>query len=138
MGEFIFRDLVEKQGMAEKFFIASAGTSDEEEGNPVYLPARRELSAHGIACEGKRAKQLKRSDYKAYDYILGMESRNIAGILRIVGGDPENKVFRLLDFSSRPRDIADPWYTRDFVAAYEDIAEGASSFLAFLRRKGVI
>ena len=88
------------------------------------------------ACAGKRARQFTRGDYKEYDYILGMESRNVAQILRIAGGDPENKVFRLLDFSARPRDIADPWYTGDFSAAYADILDGAESFLGYLLREG--
>lgn len=135
MGEYIFRDLVEKEGLAEKFFICSAGTSAEEEGNPVYPPARRELARHGISCGEKRARRMERADYGRFDYILGMESRNVAGILRIAEGDPEKKVFRLLDFSARPRDIADPWYTGDFVSTYDDIAEGARSFLEFLRRE---
>ena len=136
MGEFIFRDIIAKRGLADKFFVASAGTSDEEAGHPVYPPARRELEKHAISCAGKRARQFTRGDYKEYDYILGMESRNVAQILRIAGGDPENKVFRLLDFSARPRDIADPWYTGDFSAAYADILDGAESFLGYLLREG--
>ena len=138
MGEFIFRGLVEKEGLAELFFIRSAGTSSEEEGNPVYPPARRELARHGIDCEGKCARQMERADYGRYDYILGMESRNVAGILRISGGDPDKKVFRLLDFSARPRDIADPWYSGDFIKTFEDISEGASCFLEYLRREGKV
>ena len=138
MCEFIFKDLVAKEGLSDMFEIASAGTSAEEEGNPVYPLARAELERHGISCAGKRARRLTASDYRHYDHILAMESRNVAGILRIVGGDPQNKIARLLDFSPRPRDIADPWYTRDFSSAYADIKEGALCFLEYLCKNGKI
>lgn len=138
MGEYVFRDLVEREGLSEQFYIRSAGTSSEEEGNPVYPPARRELALHGISCEGKRARQMQRVDYLRFDYILGMETRNVAGILRIAGGDPDKKVFRLLDFSPRPRDISDPWYTGDFASTFADVSEGAKAFLEHLRREGKI
>ena len=121
-----------------KFYIASAATSTEEIwngiGNPVYPPAKRELAKHGISCEGKRAVQITKADYGKYDYILGMEERNIRNILRIVGKDPEGKVKLLLDYSDNPRDIADPWYTGDFESTYRDVVEGCEGFLAYLEK----
>lgn len=136
LAEFIFRDLVNRSGLGQQFHIASAATSTEEIGNPVYPPAKRKLLEHGISCDGKHAIQLKRNDYQEYDYLLGMEERNIINMKRIFGGDPDGKVFRLLDFSSRPRNIADPWYTGDFDTAYEDIKEGCEAFLDFLKERG--
>ena len=135
MAEFLCKDMAEKSGISDRLVIASAGTSAEEEGNSVYPPARRELSKHGIDCAGKRAVQMRADDYLKYDYILAMEARNKDRILRICGGDPQKKVFRLLDFSQNPRDIADPWYTGDFSKTYSDIVEGLKGFFAFLRQK---
>ena len=134
MGEFMLKDLVAREGLADRFLIASAGTSAEEEGNAVYPPARAELARHGISCAGKRARKLTVRDYSENDYILAMEGRNIAAMLRIFGGDPQGKVFRLLDFSSRPRDIADPWYTGNFSLTFADIEEGIEAFLQYLRK----
>lgn len=138
MAEFILKDMVEKQGMADQFEIASAATSTEEiyngVGNPVYPPAREELKKHGISCEGKRAVQLSRADYEKYDYLLGMEQTNIRNMLRILGQDKDGKVKRLLDYSDRPRDIADPWYTGDFKKTYADILEGCQCFLEYLQQ----
>lgn len=132
MAEFVLRDMVEKQGLADRFEIASAATSREEIGNPVHHGTVRKLKHYGISTAGKRAVQIKKSDYENYDYILGMETFNIKGILRIVGEDTENKVFRLLDFSERPRDIADPWYTGNFDLTYEDVVEGCEGFLKYV------
>lgn len=137
MGEFIFKDLLKREGLSDCFFVASAGTSAEEEGNPVYPPARAELRKHGIECVGKRAVQYKSSDYAKYDYILAMESWHVQSILRR-SGDPDEKVHRLLDFTERPRDIADPWYTGDFSTAYREIEEGCECFLRELRQRGEI
>ena len=111
MAEFIMKSIISERGLSDRFYIASAATSTEEiwngVGNPVYPPAKRELAKHGISCEGKRAVQITKADYGKYDYILGMEERNIRNILRIVGKDPEHKVKLLLDYSDHPRDIAD-------------------------------
>lgn len=137
MGEFIFKDLVKKEGVADRFYIASAGTSSEEEGNPVYPPARAELARHGIDCSGKFAVQYTAADYKKYDYILAMETWHVQSILRRTP-DPEGKVKRLLDFTSRPADIADPWYTRNFAGAYSDIERGCIAFLRYLKDSGKI
>ena len=116
MSEFILRDMVAKRGIADQFEIASAATSREEIGNPVYP-------------SGKRARQMTKQDYEYYDYLLAAEQYNIQNMLRIVGGDPEHKIHRLLDYSKHPRDIDDPWYSGDFETAYRDIVEGCEAFL---------
>ncbi len=142
MAEFIMKSIISERGLSDRFYIASAATSTEEiwngVGNPVYPPAKRELAKHGISCEGKRAVQITKADYGKYDYILGMEGRNIRNILRIVGKDPEHKVKLLLDYSDHPRDIADPWYTGNFESTYRDVVEGCEGFLLYLEREGRI
>ena len=142
MAEFIMKSIIYERGLSDRFYIASAATSTEEiwngVGNPVYPPAKRELAKHGISCEGKRAVQITKADYGKYDYILGMEERNIRNILRIVGKDPEHKVKLLLDYSDHPRDIADPWYTGNFESTYRDVVEGCEGFLLYLEREGRI
>ena len=142
MAEFIMKSIVSERSLSDRFYIASAATSTEEiwngVGNPVYPPAKRELAKHGISCEGKRAVQITKADYGKYDYILGMEERNIRNILRIVGKDPEHKIKLLLDYSDHPRDIADPWYTGNFESTYRDVVEGCEGFLLYLEREGRI
>ena len=139
MAEFIFKDMVSKQGLSDRFYIASAATSTEEIwngiGNPVYPPAREELAKHGIDCKGKRAVQLTKADYDKYDYILGMDHWNLKNMLRILKSDPEDKVKLLLDYSDDPRDIADPWYTGGFDVTYSDVVEGCEAFLEYLKDK---
>lgn len=134
MAEFIMKDLVEKAGLEGEFQIASAATSMEEYGNPIYPPARRKLQEHGISSEGHRARRMERRDYQDYDYLIGMEHYNIRNMLRIVGGDPEGKISRLLDFTDAPGDIDDPWYTDDFDTAYREILRGCRGFLEYLRK----
>lgn len=129
MAEFLLKDMVEKSGMQRDFEIASSGTSSEEYGNPVHPGTKKLLAEKGISVAGKYATQLKREDYIKYDFFLAMEQRNVTSALRIFGGDSENKVVRLLDFTSNPRDIADPWYTGDFQRTYEDIMEGLQCFV---------
>lgn len=129
MAEFIFKDMVTKKNLQHDFHIASSATSAEEIGNPVYPPAKRKLKDHGISCDSKRAIQLKTSDYENYDYIIAMESFNLRGIMKIIGHDSHNKVYRLLDFTDNKRDIADPWYTGNFDITYDDICEGAQGLL---------
>ena len=133
MAEFIFKDMVNNRGVSDQFYVASAATSTEEIwngiGNPVYPPAKRELAKHGISCEGKRAVQLKKSDYNKYDYLIGMEERNRRNMLRILGSDPEHKVSLLLDYTDCPGNIADPWYTGNFDVTYDDIVQGCEAFL---------
>ncbi|MBC5581787.1 low molecular weight phosphotyrosine protein phosphatase [Anaerofilum sp. BX8] len=136
MAEFLFRDLLHKQGLEGRALVASAATSAEEIGNPVYPPARRKLAQLGIDAGGKRAVQLVRADYGRWDRLIGMEQYNIRNMLRILGGDPEGKVFRLLDFTARPRDIEDPWYSGDFDTACTEIREGCAALLDRLRAEG--
>lgn len=138
MAEFIFRDMVAKRGLSDQFSIASAATSREEIGNPVYPPAKRKLREHGIDPAGKRARQMTRQDYEEYDYLLAAEQYNIRNMERIIGHDTAGKVYRLLDFSDRPRDIDDPWYTGNFDIAWKDIVEGCEAFLAYLKKEGKI
>ena len=142
MAEFILKDMVQQKGITELFLIRSAATSTEEIwngiGNPVYPPAREILRKHGISCEGKRAVQVTKKDYVKYDYIFGMDQRNIRNMLRIFGGDPEGKVRLLLEMAGRSGDIADPWYTGDFQLTYSDIEEGCKGFLRYLKENGKI
>lgn len=129
MAEFVMKDLVRKAGRAEEFSIASAATSTEEIGNPVYPPARRMLAAHGIDCTGKTARQLRKADYAQYDYLIGMDQANFRNMQRMCGGDPDGKIHLLLDFTDRPGQVADPWYTGDFQATWEDVLEGCEGLL---------
>ena len=129
MAEFVFKDMVSKEGLSELFDIASAGTSAEESGNPVHPGTRKLLHSLGISTDGKRAVKMTARDYTQYDYILAMEQRNVMNIHRIVGQDPDYKVHRLLDYSKHPRDIADPWYTGDFELTYADVYEGCKALL---------
>ena len=129
MAEFVMKDMVEKKGIAEDFYIASAATSTEEIGNGVHYGTRRKLAEFGISTDGKRAVQLKKSDYGKYDYIIGMDSWNMRNMKRMLPEDTDNKIHLLLDFSASPRDIADPWYTGDFDTTYNDILEGCTALL---------
>lgn len=138
MAEFYMKDLVERRGLADRFQIASAATSTEEIGSPVYPPARAELARHGIGCAGHAARQLTRADYGRWDLLVGMDSANLRNMTRICGGDPEGKIVRLLDFTARPGDVADPWYTGDFQATWRDVEEGCNALLDKLEREGRI
>ncbi len=133
MAEFLFKDMVSKKGLREEFIIESAGTSNEEEGNPVHYGTKNKLAEVDISVDGKYARQLKKDDYEKFDYIIAMEQRNIRDIYRIVGEDKNNKIYRLLDFTDNPRDIADPWYTHNFDLTYNDIMEGLKAFFDFLK-----
>lgn len=132
MAEFIMKDLAEKAGISERFYIASAATSAEELGNPVYPPARRKLAEHGISCSGKTARQMTRNDYDEYDLLIGMEQVNLRNMRRICGEDRADKLHLLLDYTDSPGDIADPWYTNDFEAAWRDIEAGCKGLLQFI------
>ncbi len=132
MAEFVMKDLVEKAGVAQQFLIESAATSTEEIGNSVYPPARRKLAEHGISCQGKTARQMTRLDYGRYDQLIGMDSWNIRNMRAISGGDPEGKIRMLMDYTNRPGDVADPWYTGDFEATWRDVLEGCEALLSQL------
>ena len=134
MAEFVMKDLVKKAGRAAEFEIASAATSTEEIGNPVYPPARRELAAHGIGCAGHAARQLRRDDYVHYDLLIGMDGANVRNMRRMCGGDPDGKIRLLLDFAGRPgQEVADPWYTGDFTATWRDVEAGCKGLLEQLK-----
>lgn len=133
MAEFVMKDLVQKAGLEHAFSIASAATSTEEIGNPVYPPARRKLAQHGIGCAGHAARQLRRDDYDRYDYLIGMDSANLRNMHRICGGDPAGKISLLLDWTDRPGSVADPWYTGDFEATWQDVLEGCRNLLEQIR-----
>jgi protein-tyrosine phosphatase len=136
MAEFIFKDLAEKAGRGAEFYVASSATSNEtvwnRKGSRVYAPARAELAKHGISCEGKRAVQLKKSDYDKYDLFIAMDSNNIRNIGRIFGSDPDGKVHKMMDFTSRKGDVADPWYSGRFDVTFMDISEGIVGLLAYI------
>ena len=132
MAEFVMKDMVKKAGLASEFQIDSAATSTEELGNPVYPPARRKLAEHGIGCAGKTARQLTRIDYDAYDLLIGMDQANLRNMRRMLGGDPDGKLSLLMDYTDRPGDVADPWYTRDFEATWQDVLDGCRGLFAHL------
>ncbi len=133
MAEFIMKDLVAQAGLSRAFVIASAATSAEELGNGVYPPARRRLAQEGIDCAGKTARQITAGDYDSYDLLIGMDSTNLRNMRRFFDGDREDKCHLLLDYTSRPGDVADPWYTGDFDRAYTDILTGCKGLLAHLQ-----
>jgi protein-tyrosine phosphatase len=130
MAEYIFKDMVKKEGIADRFHIESAATSTEELGNPVYPPARDELKRHGIDCKGHSARQVKRSDYDEFDYIIAMEDIHLRIMRDRFFGGRDDKISLCMDYSSTPgKQIADPWYTGDFVTAYRQIKEGCVGLL---------
>ena len=129
MAELVFKRMVSNEGLSSEFVIESSATSTEEIGNPVYPPARRELMSHGISSDGKYAVQLSRSDYEKYDLFIGMDSANIRNMHRIFGADPDAKISKLLDFTDRGGNVADPWYTGDFKATYRDVCDGCTALL---------
>ena len=139
MAEFIFKDMVEKRGMAEDFYVESCATSTEEIwngiGNPVYPPAKRELAKHGISCEGKRARQVTKADYDNFDILVCMDNNNIRNIKWIIPSDPQNKICKLMSFTGGDANVADPWYTGDFETTYNDILKGCEALLEYLLDK---
>ena len=129
MAEFAMKDPVKKAGLEQALHIASAAPSTEEIGCPVYPPARRKLAEHGIGCAGHAARQLTAADYDRWDYLVGMDSANLRNMRRICDGDPAGKCSLLLDFTDRPGEVADPWYTGDFDATWQDVEEGCRGLL---------
>ena len=129
MAEFVMKDMVKKAGLADRFQIDSAATSTEELGNPVYPPAREMLRRHGLSCAGKTARQMNRADYEEYDLLIGMDEANVRNMERIAGGDRSGKIHLLLSYTDHPRAVADPWYTGDFEAAWQDVNAGCRGLL---------
>ncbi len=128
MAELIFKKLVEERGLSGSFEITSRGTSDYEEGNGIYPSAQKTLEKHGISGTHV-SRQLIKKDVINSDYVLVMDSSNLMDVLRLTGGEYGEKIFKLCSFTSKPRDVADPWYTRDFEKAYSDITDGCACFL---------
>ena len=134
MAEFVMKDIVKKLNIADKFEIASAATSTEEIGNPVYPPARKKLAEEGLSCSGKTARQMTKDDYGDYDYIVAMDRNNLRNMVRFTGDDPEGKVSLLMDYTPTPRDVADPWYTGDFQQTWDDVNEGCRGLLEAIEK----
>lgn len=129
MAEFVMKDLVSQRNLDGVFHIESAAVSDEEYNNPVYPPVRKLLAAKGINCAGKRARTMNSEDYAEFDYIIGMDRSNMRYMRRICGDDPDGKLSLLMDYTKRPGDVADPWYTRNFEATWQDVNEGCQALL---------
>ena len=133
MAEYVMKDLVRKAGAESAYEIASAATSREEIGNPVYPPARNKLAEHGITCKGHAARQVTAGDYRKYDLLIGMDRANLRNLERICGGDPDGKIHLLLDYGGRNgEEVADPWYTGDFEATWQDVLQGCTGLLNML------
>lgn len=135
MAEYVMRDLVRQAGLEDQVQVASAATSREELGNPVYPPARRKLAEHGIACEGHSARQMTAADYDRFDLLIGMDQNNLRNMNRICGGDPQHKLRMLMDYTDRPGEVADPWYTGDFERTWQDVLAGCQGLLAQLESR---
>ena len=135
MAEFIMKDMVKKAGLSDKIYIASAATSREEIGNPVHYGTRTKLQKYGISTAGKYAVQMTMQDYREYDYVIGMDQNNLRNMKRMTGNDSLNKLHLLLDYTDRPGDIADPWYTGNFDQTYEDIVEGCRGLLNYIEKQ---
>ncbi len=129
MAQYVMQDFVEKNGLSDSFFIDSAATSTEEIDNPVDPRTRRKLQQEGIRCGNHRARQLTRADYEYFDYLVGMDHNNQRNMMRILKNDPLGKVSLLLDWTEKPRDISDPWYSGNFDLTYEDVTEGCEALL---------
>ena len=132
MAEFVLKDMVKKRGLDRQFEIASAATSTEEIGNPVHYGTRNKLAKYNISVAGKTARQIVRGDYADYDLLIGMDMANIRNMRRFWNGDPEGKVHLMLEFAGSSREVADPWYTGDFDATYDDVVAGCEGLLEYL------
>lgn len=135
MAEYVMKKLVSDAGLSDGYEISSAATSTEEIGNPVYPPARRKLAEHGITCGGHSARQMTRADYDRYDLLIGMDRENMDSMRRICGGDPTRKQHLLMDYTDRPGNVADPWYTTNFEKTWQDVLQGCTALLEYLENK---
>lgn len=135
MAEFVFKDMVEKAGKSDKFYVASAATSYEEIGNPVHYGTAKILDGLGILYKEKRAIHLEKSDYEKYDYLVCMDGANVRNTLKIIGEDKDKKIHKLLEFKGSSEDVADPWYTGDFDRTYKDVLLGCRGLLRHLEEK---
>ena len=135
MAQYVMQYLVDKRGLSDCFYIDSAATSREEIGNGVHHGTRAKLREVGIPCGDHRARQMTRGDYEEYDYLIGMDTWNIRNMNRIVGADPDHKIHKLLEYTNRGGDIADPWYTGNFDETYRDVSEGCEGLLAHILKE---
>lgn len=137
MAEMVLKHLVRERNIADCFYIDSAATSREEIGNGVHYGTRRKLAEVGIPCEDHRARQVTKKDYEKFDYLIVMDLNNVRNLNRIIGSDPDGKVYKLLDFTERTgASIADPWYTGNFDETYRDVLEGCEGFLKKVSENG--
>ena len=136
MAEFVLKDMVKKAGLEDRFRIDSVAATREEIGNDMYPPAKRKLREKGIPFSPRAARLLVRADYDRFDYLIGMDEENLDDMVRICGGDPEKKISLLLEWAGLSRDVADPWYTGNFEATYQDLIVGCTAFLNKLFPKG--
>ena len=135
MAEFVLKDIIKENGAQVDFVVSSSATSTDELGNGVYPPVKSLLNSKGINTDGKYSVQLSKSDYNKYDLFIGMDSANIRNMHRIFGSDPENKIKKMMDYTSRGGDVADPWYTRDFNSTYSDVYEACLSLFGSVYKK---
>ena len=138
MSQFVFQHMVNNLNISDQFYIDSRATSTEEIGNPPHRGTIRKMKEVGIPVIPHRATQISRSDYDNFDYLIGMDTWNMRNLGRMLKGDPEGKVYKLLTFAGSDRDIADPWYTGNFDETYDDVVEGCEGLLTYLREKGEI
>ena len=135
MAEFVMRDMVKKRGLESEFEIASCATSTEEIGNDIHRGTRAILTKYGVPYSPREAVQVSRLDYNKYDLFVCMDGANVRNLGRIFGADPENKIKKLLDYTSHPGDVADPWYTGNFEETWRDINEGCNALLNLLKNE---
>lgn len=138
MAEFVFKKIVADKGLADKFLINSAATSTEEIGNGIHFGTKAKLKEMNIPFTSHRAVQITKLDYEKYDYLIAMDSMNLRNMQRLLGYDSQKKVHRLLDFTSYPRDVADPWYTGNFDITYVDINNGCNALLEYIIKNDLI
>ena len=137
MAQFMFQDMVNKKGLADRFYIDSAATSREEIGNGPHYGTVYKMKEVGVPLVPHRARQMTRSDYDEFDYLIGMDSYNVSNMTRIAGGDPDSKIFQMLGFAGLNRSIADPWYTDNFDETYNDLRIGLDAFWRYLSESGI-
>ncbi|MBQ2139714.1 MAG: low molecular weight phosphotyrosine protein phosphatase [Acidaminococcaceae bacterium] len=135
MAEFVMKDLVRKAGLEDRFLIASKAARRDELGNDTHYGTKAKLRQMGVPFAKRRATLLDRSDYDAYDYLIGMDEENMRDMLRLFGGDPNGKIYKLLRFADEDRDVADPWYTGNFDETYEDVLKGCTALLRMIGKK---
>ena len=135
MAEFVMKDMVRKAGLETRFVIESKAARRDELGNDTHYGTKAKLRQMGVPFAKRRATLLDRSDYDAYDYLIGMDEENMRDMLRLFGGDPNGKIYKLLRFADEDRDVADPWYTGNFDETYEDVLKGCTALLRMIGKK---